>query len=92
MLVLSSIGVVLFLHLLPGDPAILMAGADAPQATIDAVRQEMGFDKRWPSSTWSLLGHVAGADFGKSTFSKLPVSQLIAQRAPRLWSWQSRRC
>ena len=38
-LFLSSIGVFLLLHLLPGDPAILMAGPDAPQATIDAVRQ-----------------------------------------------------
>ena len=41
-LFLSSIGVFLLLHLLPGDPAMLMAGADAPQATIDFVRKACG--------------------------------------------------
>jgi peptide/nickel transport system permease protein len=81
-LFISSIGVFLLLHLLPGDPAMLMAGADAPQQTIDFVRKDMGFDQPLPVQYVVWLGHVVRGDFGKSVFSKLPVSQLIGQRAP----------
>src|SRR5262249_50781780 len=79
---LASVGVFLLLHLLPGDPAILMAGRDARQATIDAVRKDMGLEEPLPVQYVIWLGHVVRGDFGKSVFSKLPVSQLIGQRAP----------
>jgi peptide/nickel transport system permease protein len=72
----------LLLHLLPGDPASLMAGPDAPESTIAFVRHDMGFDQPLPVQYVIWLGHVARGDFGNSTFSKLPVSQLIGQRAP----------
>ena len=70
------------MHLLPGDPAQLMAGSDAPQATIDFVRHDMGLDQPLPVQYVVWLGHILRGDFGKSIFSKLPVSQLIGQRAP----------
>jgi len=79
---LASIGVFMLLHLLPGDPAVLMAGQDASQAIIDAVRQDMGLDQPLPVQYVVWLGHIVHGDFGKSIFSKLPVSQLIGQRAP----------
>ncbi len=79
---LATIGVFLLLHLLPGDPAALMAGPDAPPATIEFVRHDMGLDQPLPVQYVVWLGHVVRGDFGKSIFSKLPVSQLIAQRAP----------
>ncbi len=81
-MLLASIGVFLLLHLLPGDPAELMAGSDAPQATIDFVRHDMGLDQPLPVQYVVWLGHILHGDFGKSIFSKLPVSQLIGQRAP----------
>ena len=79
---LASVGVFLLLHLLPGDPAILMAGADAPQQTIEAVRQDMGLDQPLPVQYGVWIAHIVRGDLGKSVFSKLPVSQLIGQRAP----------
>lgn len=79
---LASVGVFLLLHLLPGDPAQLMAGSDAPQSTIDFVRHDMGLDQPLPVQYVVWLGHILHGDFGKSIFSKLPVSQLIGQRAP----------
>jgi ABC-type dipeptide/oligopeptide/nickel transport system permease component len=81
-MLLASIGVFLLLHLLPGDPAALMAGSDAPQSTIDFVRHDMGLDQPLPVQYVVWLGHILRGDFGKSIFSKLPVSQLIGQRAP----------
>lgn len=79
---LATVGVFLLLHLLPGDPAALMAGPDAPPATIDSVRQDMGLDQPLPVQYLVWLQHVARGDLGKSIFSKLPVAQLIGQRAP----------
>jgi ABC-type dipeptide/oligopeptide/nickel transport system permease component len=79
---IASIGVFLLLHLLPGDPAILMAGPDASDATIAFVRQDMGLDQPLPVQYAVWLGHMLRGDLGKSVFSKLPVSQLIGQRAP----------
>jgi peptide/nickel transport system permease protein len=79
---LATIGVFLLLHLLPGDPAILMAGPDAPQATVEAVRKDMGLDQPLPVQYAVWLNHILHGDLGKSIFSKLPVSQLIGQRAP----------
>src|SRR3984893_7714145 len=79
---LASVGVFMLLHLLPGAPPILMAGADARQQTIDFVRQDMGLDQPLPVQYAVWLGHIVRGDLGKSVFSKLPVSQLIGQRAP----------
>jgi peptide/nickel transport system permease protein len=79
---LATVGVFLLLHLLPGDPAILMAGADAPPATVEAVRKDMGLDEPLPVQYTVWLSHIVRGDLGRSVFSKLPVSQLIGQRAP----------
>jgi peptide/nickel transport system permease protein len=79
---LATVGVFLLLHLLPGDPAILMAGPDASQAIVDAVRKDMGLDEPLPVQYVVWLNHIVHGDLGKSVFSKLPVSQLIGQRAP----------
>src|SRR5713226_7685287 len=79
---LATIGVFLLLHLLPGDPAVLMAGSDAPPATVEFVRHDMGLDQPLPVQYGVWLGHIVRGDLGKSVFSKLPVSQLIGQRAP----------
>jgi len=79
---LSTVGVFLLLHLLPGDPALVLAGPDAPPAAIEAIRQDMGLDQPLAVQYVVWLGHVVRGDLGKSLASKLPVSQLISQRAP----------
>ena len=79
---LSTVGVFLLLHLLPGDPALVLAGPDAPPAAIEAIRQEMGLDQPLAVQYVVWLGHIMRGDLGKSLASKLPVSQLISQRAP----------
>jgi peptide/nickel transport system permease protein len=79
---LSSVGVFLLLHLLPGDPALVLAGPDATPESIEAIRLEMGLNQPLPVQYVVWLGHVVRGDLGKSLASKLPVAQLIGQRAP----------
>jgi peptide/nickel transport system permease protein len=72
--------VFLLLRLAPGDPAALIAGDDATSAQIDSIRQQLGLDQ--PIWTQFLLwaGNILRSDLGKSIFSNLPVTTLIAQR------------
>jgi peptide/nickel transport system permease protein len=79
---LSSIGVFLLLHLLPGDPAQVLAGSDATPDVLDAVRHSMGLDQPLPIQYLVWVGHVLHGDLGTSLLSHAPISQLIAQRAP----------
>ena len=82
MVFLASVGVFLLLHLLPGDPAQMLAGSDASPQTIDAMREDMGLNQPLPVQYLVWLQHVLRGDLGKSILSKIPVSQLMAQRLP----------
>ena len=79
---LASVGVFLMLHLLPGDPALMISGGDASPQVIEAVREDLGLNKPLPDQYVIWIEHVLRGDLGKSILSKIPVSTLIAQRAP----------
>ena len=81
-LLVVSILVFLFVHLLPGDPARIIAGPDADEATINRVRTELGLDKSLPEQYLNYMGRLFRGDLGKSLRSKLPVAQEIALRFP----------
>ena len=81
-LLVVSILVFLFVHLLPGDPARIMAGPDADEATINRVRTELGLDKSLPEQYLNYMGRLFRGDLGKRLRSKLPVAQEIALRFP----------
>ncbi len=79
-LLLVAILVFMFVHLLPGDPARLIAGRDADATVVALVRQQLGLDLPLPQQFWHYLTHIVQGDFGQSMVSKRPVSQEIAQR------------
>ncbi|MEC5319347.1 glutathione ABC transporter permease GsiC [Brenneria populi subsp. brevivirga] len=78
--------VFLFVHLLPGDPARLIAGREADAAVIELVRQDLGLDKPLPQQFWRFFTHVLQGDLGTSMVSKRPVTEEIATRfMPTFW-------
>lgn len=79
---LASVGVFLLLHLLPGDPAQMLAGSDTSPETLEAIRQDLGLNEPLPVQYLVWLEHVLRGDLGKSIFSKIPVSTLMWQRLP----------
>src|SRR3954469_15746882 len=79
---LASVGVFLLLHLLPGDPAMMMAGSDATPETLAAIREDLGLNEPLPVQYFVWLQHVLRGDLGKSILSKIPVSTSMAQRLP----------
>ena len=79
---LSTIMVFGLLHLLPGDPAIALAGANATPASIAALRHDMGLDKSLPEQYVIWLGRLLHGNLGNSALSHVAVSTLLAQRIP----------
>jgi len=68
------------LRFAPGDPAAIIAGEDATNEAIAAVRAKLGLDRPMVEQfvvwVWGLLQ----GDLGVSIFSNLAVTRLIAQR------------
>ncbi|QHM76097.1 Glutathione transport system permease protein GsiC [Mixta theicola] len=85
-LLIVAVLVFLFVHLLPGDPARLVAGPEADATVVSLVRQELGLDQPLPQQFWHFMLNALQGDFGASMVSKRPVAQEIASRfLPTLW-------
>jgi len=83
LLLLAAVAAISFIamHALPGDPARLYAGEDAPFEEIEAVRRRMGLDRPLPVQLASYLLRAAQGDLGTSIRSGRPVVSEIRSRA-----------
>jgi peptide/nickel transport system permease protein len=81
-LFLSSILIFLLLRLLPGDPALVLAGSQATPDAVEQVRQSMGLSEPLPVQYAIWLGHVMRGDLGTSIFTHVSVATLLSQRIP----------
>jgi len=81
-IVFATFVVFLLLHLVPGDPAVTLAGDYASKERIAEIRQIYGFDKPLIVQYGVWLGHTVTGDFGKSLLSSAPVLDFIKQRLP----------
>ncbi|MHC1550522.1 glutathione ABC transporter permease GsiC [Phyllobacterium sp. K27] len=79
-LLIVSVLVFLFVHMLPGDPARLAAGQDADEQTVALVRSELGLDRPLPEQFITYFGNMLQGDFGHSIRTRRPVSTEIAER------------
>jgi peptide/nickel transport system permease protein len=69
-------------QLLPGDPALVMAGEEKDPAVIEQIRQRYRLDQPLPMQYVYWVGGVLRGDLGESMRLGLPVSQLIAEKLP----------
>ncbi|VFS44028.1 binding-protein-dependent transport system inner membrane protein [Enterobacter cancerogenus] len=96
-LFIVAVLVFLFVHLLPGDPARLIAGPEADATVIDLVRKQLGLDQPLYKQFLHYMANVLQGDFGTSMVSRRPVSEEIASRfMPTFWltlaAWAGRCC
>jgi peptide/nickel transport system permease protein len=70
-------------RLIPGDPAVALAGELATPEYIAQIRTNMGLDKPLIVQYGIYMFNVAQGDLGQSVRSRAPVSQEIMDRAPR---------
>lgn len=74
-----TIAIFLIIHLTPGDPAAAMLGMEATQDEIQALNEELGFNRPIAEQYISWVANVLKGDLGDSIFMKQPVSQAIAE-------------
>jgi peptide/nickel transport system permease protein len=82
----TLIGVVLLVFLLfkgfGGDPAEILAGLNATQQQVDAIRQQLGLNEPWWVQLWINIKQIATFDWGRSWATNELVSNLFATRLP----------
>ncbi len=80
--VLFGVTVVAFslLHLVPGDPAVVLAGQEATKQDIDRIRAEYGLDQPLVVQYFRFVANAARGDLGISIQSRHPVLTLLLQR------------
>jgi peptide/nickel transport system permease protein len=82
LLVIVSIITFALVLLLPGDPAITIAGDAASESTIAAIRERLGENDPLVERYVSWVGGALHGDFGTSLFSETRVADAIWQRTP----------
>ncbi|MFZ1058049.1 MAG: ABC transporter permease [Candidatus Rokuibacteriota bacterium] len=79
--VLFGVSLVSFslLHLVPGDPAEVLGGAEATKEDVDRIRREYGLDRPLLVQYLQFAANAARGDFGISIQSRHPVRDLLFQ-------------
>lgn len=75
-----SILVFSFLHLIPGDPAILIAGENAPKEQLEHIRERLGLNDAIPIQYVNYMLHAFQGDLGTSFRTGRPVTDEIMSR------------
>ncbi len=81
---LLGVSLVVFVvsHLVPGDPARVLAGPFATETDVERLRTLYGLDRPLAEQYASYLGRVVQGDLGKSFRSQRPVTVELADRLP----------
>ncbi|RXT04337.1 nickel ABC transporter permease [Ammoniphilus sp. CFH 90114] len=70
----------MFLHMLPGDPARMVAGTEATYQDVENTRIKLGLDKPLYEQYWNFLTGALKGDFGDSYRTQEPIVDMIAER------------
>ena len=81
-LVLVSMLVFGLQQLLPGDPAVILAGEDQDPGVVAYLRQKMHLDQPLPVQYLYWVGGVLRGDLGESLRIQKPVLDLVAEKLP----------
>ncbi|WP_423801977.1 nickel ABC transporter permease [Neobacillus sp. SAB-20_R2A] len=74
--------VFIIMQLVPGDPAVLLAGEGASKDTIEAIREQLGLNRPLYVQYFDYLMNVFRGDFGVSLKNSQPVLEEILVRLP----------
>jgi peptide/nickel transport system permease protein len=81
-LILVAVMAFFLMHMLPGDPAVIIAGPDANAEAIDRLRRELGLDRPIWEQLLTWLAHLAQGNFGRSLVLNQSVLSAIVERLP----------
>ena len=80
--VLIGVSILVFsmMHLVPGDPAQIMAGESAPKEQVENIRERLGLNEPLPVQYFSYIGDAIQGDLGNSMRSGREVTEEIGLR------------
>ncbi|MVA26574.1 ABC transporter permease [Agrobacterium vitis] len=81
-LVLVLTCVFILVRIIPGDPALVIAGEQASEVAVAAVRTRLGLDQPIYVQYFAFLAQILSGDFGTSMISNRPVLQEIMTVLP----------
>jgi peptide/nickel transport system permease protein len=70
------------LRVLPGDPAVIMAGQGANEEAVQEIRTELGLEEPIYEQYFDWMGGVLRGDFGKTYYSDKPIIDEVTRRFP----------
>ena len=78
------VGLLIFglMHLLPGDPALILLGDKATDATIVRLHHDLGLDRSLPVQFFEFLRHSVTLQMGDSITLRVPVASLVRNGLP----------
>jgi len=80
--VLVALLIFALMHLLPGDPVLILLGEKASDASIDRMRHTLGLDRGILVQILEFLKRTAMLQFGDSISMRTPVVALTLDRLP----------
>jgi peptide/nickel transport system permease protein len=80
--ILVMIIIFLLVRLLPGDPAIAIAGDKASDADLAAIREKLGLNDPLLVQFWLFFTNTLQGDLGRSIMMRTSVSSVILERLP----------
>ncbi len=76
----ASFIVFMIIHLLPGDPARILAGPEATQQEVEIIRHQLGLDKPLIVQYADFVNRILHGNLGNSIVNGKPVAELIKYR------------
>jgi peptide/nickel transport system permease protein len=81
-LLLVSVLVFALQRLLPGDPALALAGEDQNPAVIAFLRAKYRLDQPLLTQYWAWLSAFLQGDLGTSIRTQLPIARMVVEKLP----------
>lgn len=69
-------------HVVPTDPVRILAGENATQQQVEALRAQLGYDKPLTTQFFRYVGDVLSGDLGKSLYTQRSISEDLKSRLP----------
>ena len=82
MLFALSIASFALVHVIPGDPALVMLGGEGTPQQAAELRKQLGLDRPLPVRYWEWLTRVARGDLGESLYNRTRVVDELIWRFP----------
>ncbi len=81
-LIALSIASFALVHVIPGDPALVMLGGEGTPQQVAELRKQLGLDRPLPVRYWEWLSRVLHGDLGESLYNKTRVMDELVWRFP----------